>query len=128
LETQTNKDRVVTAALSLRSYAADEWPLLNHKGRIRALCKALSHWSARRVRAVYNSEPGVALRAAEQADIDALTEENNRNEFQTLEARLARLEAALFAQDEEFHHEQMAAFSAAVNGRRSDDESGSIAD
>jgi hypothetical protein len=121
LETPTNKDRAVTAALSLRNYAAGEWPLLNHKGRLRALSKLLPHWSERRVRAVYNAEQGVALRAAEQADIDALAEEENRNEFQALEARLARLEAALFASDEEFHQPQVDAFRAAVDGRRGRD-------
>ena len=112
----------MNAALSLRSFAAGEWPLLNHKGRLRALCKELSHWSARRVRAVYNSEQGVALRASEQADIDALAEEENRNEFQALAARLARLEAALGQIDPDFHQPQMAAFRSAVDGRRGSDE------
>lgn len=111
----------MNAALSLRNYAANEWPLLNHKGRLRALCKELSHWSGRRVRAVYNAEQGVALRASEQADIDALIEEENRNEFQNLEARLAAMEARLNVIDAEFHQPQLAAFGASVVGRRERD-------
>ena len=108
----------MTAALSLRNYAAGTWPLLNHKGRLRNLAKLLTNWTERRVRAVYNAEPGVSLRASEQADIDALAEEANRNEFQALEARLASMEAALQRIDPEYHSVQVAAFRASVDGRR----------
>ncbi len=106
------------AQIDLRLFAAEEWPLINHKGRLRNLAKLLPNWSERRVRAVYNAESGVSLRAEEQADINALIEEENRNEFQALENRLARLEAALFHTDEAFHHEQVAAFRASADGRR----------
>lgn len=112
---------MTAARIDLRMYAAEEWPMLNHKGRLRELAKKLTNWTARRVRAVYNAEQGVSLRAEESADIEALVEEENRNEFQALEARLARLEAALFAQDEEFHREQMGAFRSAADGRRGRD-------
>ena len=97
---------------------------MNHKGRLRELAKELANWTERRVRAVYNAEEGVSLRAEEATDIEALnrkTEEANRNEFAILQSRVARLEAALLRQDEEFHSEQMAAFSAAVDGRRRED-------
>ncbi len=108
----------MNAAADLRMFAAEEWPLLNHKGRLRALAKLLPQWTERRIRAVYNAEQGVALRAAEQADIDALAQEENRNEFQALEARLAQMEARLNVIDPDFHHVQVAAFGASVDGRR----------
>lgn len=129
METPADKDRAVTAAqIDLRMYAAGEWPLLNHKGRLRALAKLLPDWSERRVRAVYNAESGVSLRAEEHADIQALIEEENRNEFQDLQARIARLEAALFAQDEEFHQPQVAAFREAADGGRGGNVTRSIHD
>lgn len=106
------------AQIDLRMFAAEEWPLVNHKGRLRNLARLLPKWTERRVRAVYNAEQGVSLRAEERADIEALIQEENRNEFQALEARLARLEAALFHTDAEFHHEQLAAIRAAADGRR----------
>ncbi len=109
------------AHLDLRLFAAEEWPLINHKGRLRNLAKLLPNWTDRRVRAVYNAEQGVSLRAEEFADIQALIEEENRNEFQALQARIARLEAALFASDEEFHQPQMAAFRSVADGRRGPD-------
>jgi hypothetical protein len=125
LETSAEKDRAVTAArIELRMYAAEEWPMLNHKGRLRELARKLPEWTARRVRAVYNAEQGVSLRAGERADIEALIEEENRDAFQTLQARIARLEAALFSQDEEFHQPQMAAFRGAADGRRREDVAG----
>lgn len=113
----------MTAAANLRTFAAGEWPHLNHKGRLRELAKQLP-WTNRRVRAVYNAESGVSLRAEEASDIEALNrkiEEANRNEFQDLQARIARLEAALFAQDEEFHQPQVAGLrSATLVGRGND--------
>ena len=93
----------VAAQVNLRLFAASEWPLINHKGRLRNLAKRLPNWTDRRVRSVYNAESGVSLRADEQDDINALIEGKNRNEFQDLQARLARLEAALLQADEEFH-------------------------
>jgi hypothetical protein len=123
LETSADKDRDMSAVArtDLRLFAAEEWPLMNHKGRLRNLAKLLPRWTDRRVRAVYNAEQGVSLRAEEFADIQALIEEENRDEFQALQARIARLEAALFAQDEEFHFDQMAALRSASNGRRGPD-------
>lgn len=112
---------MTAAQTDLRLYAAERWPTLNHKGRLRELARELANWTARRVRAVYNAEQGVSLRAGERADIEALIEEENRDAFEALQARIARLEAALFAQDEEFHREQVAAFRAAADGRRRND-------
>lgn len=110
-----------SAQTLMREYAAFEWPTLNHKGRMAKLAKALG-FGHRRVRALYQNEDGISVRADEMAAIEALREEANRNEFQDLQARIARLEAALFAQDEEFHSDQVAAFRAAADQRRGPDE------
>jgi hypothetical protein len=102
-------------------HAADEWPMLNHKGRLRELGKLLTNWTARRVRAVYNSEQGVSLRAEEQADITALTDKENQDDFMALQARVSRLEAALAAVDEAFFDPQVAAYRQALHGGRRED-------
>lgn len=110
--------KMTTAATaSLRTYAAHEWPQLNHKGRLAKLCRHLTTWSNRRVRAVYNGERGVALRADEQSDIDQLTQEA-RNEYVDLQTRIARLEALLLHQDEDFHSPSMAALRQGFGGGR----------
>src|SRR3954467_15357869 len=114
LENLTVKDQAemsATAQASMREYAAMTWPTMNHKGRMAQLAKALG-FGHRRTRAIYQNETGVSLRADEMAAIEALREEANRNDFQDLQARIARLEAALFAVDEEFHQPHMAAFRA----------------
>jgi hypothetical protein len=102
---------VIAAHHSLRDYAAREWPRLNHKGRLAKLCRLLPTWTDRRVRAVYNAEQGVSLRADEQEAVQRLTsiEEANRETFQDLQSRIARLEAALFQTDAEFHQPTLAA-------------------
>lgn len=112
------------AQTMLRDYAGLRWPTLNHKGRITRLAGVL-RMGHRRVRSLYQNEPGVSLRADEMAAIAALQEqkieEANTHAFADLQARIARLEAALLHQDEAFHHEQMAAFRAALDGRRGND-------
>lgn len=107
----------VSARNILREYAARRWPTLNHKGRISRLAGTLN-WTHRRVRTVYQNEPGARLRANEMADAEALENEANRDQFQILQDRVARLEAALLHQDEAFHHEQVAGFRHAVDGGR----------
>jgi hypothetical protein len=110
-----------TAQTMLRDYAGIRWPSLNHKGRIARLAGLLG-MGHRRVRSLYQNEPGVSLRADEMAAIAELSqrkiEEANRNDFEALQERIARLEAALFAQDEEFHHDQMAGLRQAADGGR----------
>jgi len=109
LETSASKDRdMINAAAQtdLRDFAAIKWPLLNHKGRLRELTRLLTRWTARRVRAVYNHESGVALRAEERADIAELTGEadavrRSQEEYRALEARIAALEAYFRAGDTE---------------------------
>lgn len=123
----TEREQVpASVQLMMRDYAAFRWPALNHKGRMARLAAKLG-FGHRRVKALYCGEQGTAIRADEYAAVAALhqreIEEANRNEYQALEARLARLEAALFTQDAEFHREQMAALRSAVDGRRGDHES-----
>ena len=116
---------MTTAQIRLRSYAADRWPTMNHKGRLRQLARELANWTERRVRAVYNAEEGVSLRADEASDIEALNrkiEEANRNDFQALQARVAALEAALLQGDAEFHSEQMPGLRQAAHVGRGADE------
>lgn len=110
-----------TAQLLLRDYAGHRWPSLNHKGRMSRLAGHLK-MGHRRIRSLYQNEMGVSVRADEMAAIQSLQqrqiEEANRNDLQDLQARIARLEAALFQSDEEFHHEQMAALRSGTDGRR----------
>ena len=102
------------AQSSLRDYAAREYPRLNHKGRLAQLCRQLP-WTDRRVRAVYNGEPGVCLRAEEQADLDALTQEA-KHEYRTIEALCAGLEALLSHTDEDGYRTQIDALRQVYRG------------
>jgi hypothetical protein len=124
LEKHSSTEREqVTASVQvmMREYSAVRWPTLNHKGRMARLAGVLG-FGHRRVKSLYCAETGTAVRADEFAAIAALhqrkIEEANRNDFQALQARIARLEAALLSQDEGFHHEQVAALRASVDGRR----------
>ncbi len=122
-QSKERRDMSTAAQTLMREYAGLRWPSMNHKGRIARLAGVLG-FTHRRTRSLYQNEPGARLRADELASIEALNrriEEGNRNEFAILQSRVARLEAALLRQDEEFHSEQMAAFSAAVDGRRRED-------
>lgn len=102
MEKSASKDSAMIAAAQtdLRNIAALEWPRLNHKGRLRELSRRLP-WSPRRVRAVYNAEPGVSLREREAADIKALTgaetEEANGTEDRALAERVDQIEAQIAA-------------------------------
>jgi hypothetical protein len=115
LEYSSNKERdmSVVASADLRLYAANRWPLMNHKGRLRELGKYLTHWSARRVRAVYNAEPGVSLRADEQADIDQLIRAA-RHEHRELAQLAASLQALLFGPEADYYRPQVDAIRAAL--------------
>lgn len=126
-----SKDRVEVSApaqLMLRDYAGHRWPTLNHKARMSRLAGALG-LGFRRVRAIYQADPSVRLRADELAAIEALSqrqiEEANRNDFADLQDRVARLEAALVHQEEERPHHQVAALQQANYGRRRGDVAGS---
>lgn len=130
MEQFTSRERSVMSAVaaaqsSLRDYAASEWPRLNHKGRLAKLCRLLPTWTDRRVRAVYNAEQGVSLRADEQEAVQRLTatEEatnalrQSQAEYRDLEARIARIEALFQHGDEEFGRPQVDAYRAAALGQ-----------
>ena len=104
----------VTAQLSLREYAGRTWPAESHKARITRLARAL-RWGHRRTRSIYNGEP-VALRADEFAAVQTLTEA--KHEYRDLQARIARLEAVLLHQDEDFHSPQVAAYRQGLRAGR----------
>jgi len=111
----------IDASMTMREYAGQRWPAMNHKGRMSRLATVLG-LGHRRVRSIYQNEPGVRLRAEEMAAIRALQvrkiEEANRDDFAALQDRVARLEAALLAVDQEFHQPQMAGLREAIDGGR----------
>lgn len=122
METQTdhNKARDMTAITlnasnNLRTFAATRWPLLNNKGRIARLAKELPMLGHRRVRAIYNAEEGVSLRADEQAHIDHLTAEA-KHEYRTITALCQGLEALLTHTDEDGYRAQIDALRAISRG------------
>jgi hypothetical protein len=114
-----NEVMSANAQTMMREYAAVRWPTMNHKGRIARLAGVLG-FGHRRTRSLYQNELGVSLRADELAAIAALRrgDEDNRNDFQDLQSRVARLEAALAAVDEDFFDPQMAAYREALHGGR----------
>jgi hypothetical protein len=133
-----SKDRSevsASAQIMLRNYAGDRWPSMNHKGRIGRLASVLG-FSPRRVRSLYQNEPGVRLRADEMAAIDNLrrAREEAKNvrasqaEYRALEARIAALEALFAGVDEEHGRPYLDGFramafgdgGAAVGGSRED--------
>lgn len=117
------EDKVNAAiANDLRVYARRRWPLENDKFRKSRLA-ALLKVSARRIKSLYEGEQSAVIREHEAEAVRRLLgqreiEEANRNDFQALQARIARLEAALFQSDPEFHSEQMAGYRQAVDHRR----------
>jgi hypothetical protein len=126
----STSDEMSSAAQTvMREYAAFEWPTMNHKGRIAQLARRLGI-GHRRVRSIYQNELGVSLRADEMAAIAALertaaADEENRDAFMALQARVARLEAALAAVDAALLDQPVATIGAPPYGRRRDDEPGS---
>ncbi len=108
----TEREQVpASVQVMMRDYAAVRWPTLNHKGRMARLAGVLG-FGHRRVKSLYCAELGTAVRAEEYAAIAALRttkiEEANRNDFQALQARIARLEAALLARKAGSHHGPLA--------------------
>lgn len=111
------------AQIDLRSLAATRWPALNHKGRLRELSRLLPDWTGRRVRSVYKGEFGVALRADERADIEAITGEadavrRSQEAYRDLEARIASLEAVLVRIDPKLAGKLVAAEGRGSHGHR----------
>jgi hypothetical protein len=100
LEKHASQDqRQMTTAVHtmLRDYAGASWPTMNHKGRMAQLERKLG-FGHRRVRSLYQNEPGVSVRAEEAARIAELVasrEEASRAEDRALAQRVAELEATL---------------------------------
>lgn len=88
----------VAVHTTLRDYAAMRWPTINHKGRMTMLARMLG-FGHRRIRSLYQNEPGVSIRAEEAARIAELDarakQEATRADLssQFLEARFAALGA-----------------------------------
>jgi len=103
-----------TAQLLLRDYAGHQWPTLNHKGRIARLAGHL-RMGHRRVRALYQNEFGVRVRADEMAAIEALRHiEEAKNEHRELAQLAASLQALLFGPEADFYRPQVDAIRAAL--------------
>ena len=122
----------VNAALAadLKVFARQKWPLSTDEWRMGRLAHMIGV-GARRMKSLYQGEATAVLRQHEAEAIAKLLkqrqiEEGNRDDFKALQARIARLEAALFSQDEEFHQPQMAAARASVDGRRGNHVAGRV--
>lgn len=133
--------REVTAALvgkELRTFARTKWPLANDKAR-KAVLRRVLEVTERRIKSLWEGEETAVPRGTETARIEELighrigaaAEEDadalraSQQNYRTLEARLARVEALFESVDPEFGSEFVAAFRAQVRGpRRSADASG----
>lgn len=71
-------DAWATAGDRVRDFAARRWPTLNHRDRLVALTKELG-WRPRRVRSLYQRDPGLTLRTVEAEDLDALMSSTTTN-------------------------------------------------
>lgn len=114
----------MNAALAddLKIYARRRWPLTTDEWRWTRLANLIGV-KPRRMKSLYQGEPSAVVRQTEAEALAALIrnreiEEANRSDFQALQNRIARLEAAFFPQDEEFYQPALAALRASVDGRR----------
>lgn len=114
----------VNAALAadLKVFARTKWPLSTDEWRMGRLAHMIGV-GTRRMKSLYQGEATAVLRQHEAEAIGKLLnqrqiEEANRDDFQALQARIARLEAALFESDEEFHHDQMVGLRQVANSGR----------
>lgn len=124
------EDKTMNAILAddLRVYARQRWPLANDKYR-KARLATLLQVSSRRIKSLWEGEQTAVIRQHEAEAVRRLIgqrqiEEANRDDIAALQDRIARLEAALFANDPDFHQPQMGALRAAARGGRRDDGSG----
>jgi hypothetical protein len=96
------REMATEAYSALRNYAGLRWPTLNHKGRMSRLAGVLN-LGHRRVRSLYQNEPGVRVRADEMERIQRLeqarAEGTHRDDIASLQNRIARLEAVLFERE-----------------------------
>lgn len=124
------EDKTMNAILAddLRVYARQRWPLANDKYR-KARLATLLQVSSRRIKSLWEGEQTAVIRQHEAEAVRRLIgqrqiEEANRDDIAALQDRIARLEAALFANDPDFHQPQMGALREAARGGRRDDGSG----
>lgn len=113
-------------AQDLRVYARRRWPLENDKYRKHRLADLLGV-TERRIKSLWEAEDTAVVRQHEAEAVRKLVghqeiAEANRNDIQALQARISRLEAALLAQDAEFHSAQVAGFRQSVGFGRGEDE------
>ena len=110
-------------AADLKVFARQKWPLSTDEWRMSRLAHMIGV-GTRRMKSLYQGEATAVLRQHEAEAIGKLLKQRqiegaNRDDFQALQARIARLEAALFQSDEEFHHDQMAGLRQVANAGRS---------
>lgn len=122
------RDVSVAVSNELRAYARTRWPLANDKFRKTRLASLIGV-TERRIKSLWEGDPAAVLREHEAAAIRKLhkqrqIEEANRNDFAALQDRVARLEAALLAVDEEFHQPALAGLRGALAGGRGKDVAG----
>ncbi len=97
----------------MRNYATTQWPFDNHKSRIWKLKRFLG-WTERRVRSIYNGEQGVALRAHEQSELQALLDEA-QNENTEITARIDQLQRQVADLETHLNSLRVAATSKGIN-------------
>jgi uncharacterized membrane protein YccC len=120
--------KMSAVADDLRVYAGRRWPTMNHKWR-KAHLASLLGMTERRVRSLYEADEAARLHADEEARIRALIEDSenrkaegaNRDAFEVLQARIARLEAIILAQAAQQDHGPVAEAGERDFGRRRDD-------
>ncbi len=126
---QAKTETTVTAAAlgnELRIYSRQRWPLANDKHRKSRLAELLN-LSHRRIKSFWEGEETAVPKPSEISRVEKLTgkkilaaaaDGENRDDFMALQARVARLEAALSAVDEAFFDPEVAAYREALHGGR----------
>jgi hypothetical protein len=118
----------VNAALAadLKVFARRKWPLSTDEWRMSRLAHMIGV-GTRRMKSLYQGEATAVLRQHEAEAINRLLkqrqiEEGTRDDIAALQDRIARLEAALLPQDEDFNSVQMEGYRQSVAiGRGKDD-------
>jgi hypothetical protein len=136
---EAKTETTVTAAAignELRAYSRQRWPLANDKHRKSRLADLLE-MSHRRIKSFWEGEETAVPKPYEISRVERLTgkkilaaaaDGENRDDFMALQARVARLEAALAAVDEDFFDPQVAAYREALHGGRGSNVARSIHD
>lgn len=117
----------VNAALAadLKVFARQKWPLSTDEWRMSRLAHMIGV-GTRRMKSLYQGEATAVLRHHEAEAINRLLkqrqiEEGTRDDIAALQDRIARLEAALLPQDEDFNSVQMEGYRQSVAIGRGND-------